>query len=77
MPLPVELAVGWQGTDDQAEMVLLRVVAGLGVEQVARLLGKRPGAVRVLAHRGLRRLAELLGPDQQRDGLFRGRPKGV
>jgi RNA polymerase sigma-70 factor, ECF subfamily len=62
---------------DQAEVVLLRVLAGLGVEQVARILGKRPGAVRVLAHRGLRRLAERLGPDQQGDGLFRGRSKGV
>jgi RNA polymerase sigma-70 factor, ECF subfamily len=73
------LAVIGQLPHDQAEVVLLRVVAGLGVEQVARLLGKRPGAVRVLAHRGLRRLAERLnlGPDQQRDGLFRGRSKGV
>jgi RNA polymerase sigma-70 factor (ECF subfamily) len=41
----------------QAEVILLRVVAGLGAESVARLLGKSPGAVRVAAHRGLRRLA--------------------
>jgi RNA polymerase sigma-70 factor, ECF subfamily len=45
---------------DQAEVVLLRVVADLDVATVARLVGKRPGTVRVLAHRGLRRLAELL-----------------
>jgi len=45
------LAVIAQLPHDQAEVVLLRVVAGLGVEQVARLPGKRPGAVRVLAHR--------------------------
>lgn len=44
----------------QAEVVLLRVVAGLDVPQVAQIVGKRPGAVRVLAHRGLRRLAEQL-----------------
>jgi RNA polymerase sigma-70 factor, ECF subfamily len=43
---------------DQAEVVLLRVVGGLRVSQVAELLGKRPGTVRVLQHRGLRRLAE-------------------
>lgn len=43
---------------EQAEVVLLRVVGGLSVEQVARLLGKRPGAVRVLQHRALRRLAQ-------------------
>jgi RNA polymerase sigma-70 factor (ECF subfamily) len=43
----------------QAEVVLLRVVAGLDTESVARLLRKSPGAVRVAAHRGLRRLAQL------------------
>lgn len=42
---------------DQAEAVMLRVVAGLGVAQVAQVLGKRPGAVRVASMRGLRRLA--------------------
>src|SRR5207245_8677292 len=30
---------------DQADVVLLRVVAGLGASQVAALLGKRPGTV--------------------------------
>jgi RNA polymerase sigma-70 factor (ECF subfamily) len=48
---------------DQAEVVTLRVVGGLDVAQVAAIVGKRPGAVRVLAHRGLRRLAERLGAD--------------
>ncbi|WP_238011943.1 RNA polymerase sigma factor [Dactylosporangium sp. AC04546] len=42
---------------DQAEAVLLRVVAGLDVAGTAEVLGKRPGAVRVAAMRGLRRLA--------------------
>jgi RNA polymerase sigma-70 factor (ECF subfamily) len=42
----------------QAEVILLRVVAGLDTETVARLLTKSPGAVRVAAHRGLRRLAQ-------------------
>ena len=45
---------------DQAEVIMVRVVAGLDVAEVARMLGKRPGTVRVLAHRGLRRLAERL-----------------
>jgi RNA polymerase sigma-70 factor (ECF subfamily) len=43
----------------QAEVILLRVLAGLDTESVARLLHKSPGAVRVAAHRGLRRLAEI------------------
>jgi len=44
----------------QAEVILLRVVAGLDTNAVARLLGRSPGAVRVAGHRGLRRLAEIL-----------------
>jgi len=39
---------------------LLRVVAGLDTESVAQLVGRSPGAVRVAAHRGLRRLAGIL-----------------
>ena len=46
---------------DQAEAIMLRVVAGLGVDRVAAIMGKRPGTVRVLTHRGLRKLAERLG----------------
>jgi RNA polymerase sigma-70 factor, ECF subfamily len=42
---------------DQAEAVMLRVVAGLDVAQTAQVLSKRPGAVRIAAMRGLRRLA--------------------
>ena len=46
---------------DQAEVVALRVLGGMSVDEVAKIVGKRPGAVRVLAHRGLRRLAQRLG----------------
>lgn len=42
---------------DQAEAVMLRVVAGLDANQAGEVLGKRAGAVRVAAMRGLRRLA--------------------
>ncbi|GHE40478.1 RNA polymerase sigma factor [Streptomyces thermocarboxydus] len=48
---------------DQAEAVLLRVVVGLDGPSAARVLGKRPGAVRTAAHRGLRRLAKQLAAD--------------
>jgi RNA polymerase sigma-70 factor, ECF subfamily len=48
---------------DQAEAVLLRVVIGLDAKEAARVLGKRPGAVRTAAYRGLRRLAEKLDGD--------------
>jgi RNA polymerase sigma-70 factor (ECF subfamily) len=47
---------------DQAEAVRLRVLAGLDTDRVAELMGKQPGNVRVLSHRGLRNLARRLGP---------------
>jgi len=45
---------------DQAEAVLLRAVMGLDAAGAAAVLGKRPGAVRTAAHRGLRALARRL-----------------
>jgi RNA polymerase sigma-70 factor (ECF subfamily) len=56
---------------DQAEAVLLRTVVGLDAPAAAAILGKRPGAVRVAAHRGLRALGRLL--EEERD-LRAGRP---
>ncbi len=45
----------------QADVIMLRVVAGLDTDAVAEILGKSPGNVRVTAHRGLKKLEELLG----------------
>ena len=47
---------------EQAEAVRLRVMAGLNTVEVARIMGKQPGNVRVLSHRGLRNLARRLAP---------------
>jgi RNA polymerase sigma-70 factor (ECF subfamily) len=44
----------------QAEVIMLRVVAGLDTEAVAQIVGRSPGAVRVAAHRGLKKLATML-----------------
>jgi RNA polymerase sigma-70 factor (ECF subfamily) len=52
---------------DQAEAVVLRVVVGLDAKTAAETLGKRPGAVRTAAHRGLKRLAELLDVNPDTD----------
>ena len=38
---------------DQRAVLLLRILGGLTVEQVARAVGKRPGAVKALQRRGL------------------------
>ena len=45
---------------EQAEAVLLRVMHGLDTDRVAEIMGKQPGNVRVLSHRGLRNLARRL-----------------
>lgn len=62
------LAIVARLPSDQAEMILLRVLGGLDTNRVAAILGKRPGAVRVLQHRGLRRLAELLSQPEPATG---------
>ena len=48
---------------DQREAILLRTVLGFDAPTAARILGKRPGAVRVAAHRGLKTLAKRLATD--------------
>ncbi len=45
---------------DQAEAILLRVVIGLDAQSAAKIMGKRAGAVRTAAYRGLKRLADKL-----------------
>ena len=45
---------------DQAEAVFLRVLIGLDAQTCGRILGKRAGAVRTAAYRGLRQLARQL-----------------
>lgn len=44
-------------TPEQAEAVLLRVLGGFDVSEVARIMDRSPGNVRVLCHRALKRLA--------------------
>ena len=45
---------------NQAEAVILRVIIGLDAQQSADVLGKRSGAVRIAAMRGLRSLSVLI-----------------
>ncbi|MHB1718745.1 MAG: RNA polymerase sigma factor [Acidimicrobiales bacterium] len=56
---------------DQAEVIVLRVVGGLSVEETAGIISKRPGTVRVLQHRALKRLAGILAPGDV-SGAFGG-----
>ncbi|MDQ1752738.1 MAG: polymerase sigma-70 factor, subfamily [Pseudonocardiales bacterium] len=63
---------------DQAEAVMLRAVVGLDTNAAALVLGKRAGAVRIAAHRGLKTLARRLeqsrssGSDDLPVGIDRG-----
>ncbi|SCL13491.1 RNA polymerase sigma-70 factor, ECF subfamily [Micromonospora rhizosphaerae] len=60
--MSTEAAIRLIGTlpRDQAEAVLLRAVMGLDAATAGQVLGKRSGAVRTAAYRGLRRLAARL-----------------
>lgn len=46
--------------DDQSDVLALRIVADLPLDDVARVLGKSTGAVKQLQRRGLQKLKELL-----------------
>jgi RNA polymerase sigma-70 factor (ECF subfamily) len=57
--LSTDAALRWVARlpPDQAQVILLRVLADLPVSEVAAILDKRPGAVRALQHRAIRSLA--------------------
>lgn len=54
-------------TDEQRDVVVLRFVADLAIADVARITGKRRGAVKMLQARGLAALAEDLGEESLPD----------
>lgn len=50
-------------TPDQRDVVVLRIIADLSVEQAAQVMGRSSGSVRVLQHRALARLREKSSDD--------------
>jgi RNA polymerase sigma-70 factor, ECF subfamily len=48
---------------DQAEAVMLRAVVGMDAKTAAAVVGKRAGAIRTAAYRGLKTLAKRLGAE--------------
>lgn len=50
-------------SDDQRDVLLLRIVGGLTVEDVAGVVGKRPGAVKALQRRGLAALSLIVAKE--------------
>jgi RNA polymerase sigma-70 factor (ECF subfamily) len=51
---------------DQRDVVLLRVIGDLSIEEVARVVGKRTGAVKQLQRRGLAAARKVLEHEQAR-----------
>lgn len=51
-------------TDEQREVIVLRFVADLSLRDVARVLDRRTGAVKMLQSRGLERLRAAIGDDR-------------
>ncbi|MFC3298163.1 RNA polymerase sigma factor [Arthrobacter agilis] len=49
---------------DQREVLLLRIVAELPIDQVAEILGRSAGSVKQLQRRGLLKLKELVQPNE-------------
>jgi RNA polymerase sigma-70 factor (ECF subfamily) len=47
-------------TEDQREVLMLRIVAGLTVDEVARIVGKKPNTVKALQRRGLAALEQAI-----------------
>jgi RNA polymerase sigma factor (sigma-70 family) len=48
-------------TPEQRDVVLLRVVGDLSVDEVSKVVGRRPGAVKALQRRGLEKLRRSIG----------------
>ncbi len=55
--------------EEQQAVIILRFLEGLSHQEVARLLGKSEGAVRVIQHRALAALARLLGGVRNRGNI--------
>jgi RNA polymerase sigma-70 factor (ECF subfamily) len=53
-------------TAEQREVIVMRLIDGMGTQEIAARLGKRPGAVRAAQMRGLQALARLLSEEAAR-----------
>ena len=52
-------------TEDQREVLTLKFINGLKTGEVAKIMGKRQGAIRALQMRALQALADLLGGENE------------
>jgi RNA polymerase sigma-70 factor, ECF subfamily len=55
--------------DDRREALIMRFALGMSNREIARALGRTDGATKVLIHRAIKQLEELMTPDEtDRDG---------
>jgi RNA polymerase sigma-70 factor (ECF subfamily) len=69
---PALLAALGDLTPEQRQVVTLRFVADLPIRDVARILHRRPGAVKALQNRAMARLAGALAVDGRQGGAATG-----
>lgn len=62
---PALVAALQQLTPEQREVIELRLIAELSLAQVAEITDRTVGAVKLLQHRAVRRLARLLAPPEE------------
>jgi RNA polymerase sigma factor (sigma-70 family) len=63
-------------SDEQRAVLLLRVLADMSIEDVAKAVGKRPGAVKALQRRGLAAVKRNLSRSRPRARSGGGGPRG-
>ncbi|MFQ5558657.1 MAG: RNA polymerase sigma factor [Acidimicrobiales bacterium] len=70
----VTRTLGWiaELTPDQRSVVLLRLVSDLPIDEVARIVGKSPGAVKALHRRGLAALRRRIVADDTHENAAEG-----
>ena len=56
-----------QLSSDRQQVVILRLIEGFQFREIASILGKSEGAVRVILHRALTKLQEILGKEKGYD----------
>ena len=61
-------------TDNQRDVLLLRVIADLSLDEVATLTGRPVGAVKALQHRGLASLRRRLAVSETSNAAFTNTP---
>jgi RNA polymerase sigma-70 factor (ECF subfamily) len=52
-------------TEDQQDVLHMKLVENMSTKEVAQILGKKQGAIRALQMRGLRALSDILGVDNE------------